>query len=102
MNQIYAQHTVTVTELKKSPSTVLTKSGGMPVAVLTNNVPSYYIVGADEYQEMMMTLEAFQRGTSQVDSVPGKFVASKEKVASVSAKVLNKVTNDTAGECVEC
>ncbi len=102
MNKIYAQHTVTVTELKKSPSTVLTKSGGKPVAVLTNNAPSYFIVGANEYQNMMMSLEAFQRGAAQVDSVPSKFVASKEKLASVSAEVRSKITNDAAGEFVEC
>jgi antitoxin StbD len=102
MNKIYSQYTATVTELKKSPNSILKGSNGKAVAVLTNNEPTFYVVDAVEYQEMKMSLEAFQRSAVEIESVPSVFKASKESLSRSSAFVVDKLLNDTAGHFVEC
>ena len=102
MNRIYAQHTTTVTELKKAPSSVLQKSGGKPVAVLANNTPRFYVVDAGEYEEMMMVLEVFQRGNTDLKTVPGSFRMSKERMAEASSVMMDKIASGESGEFTEC
>ena len=102
MNRIYAQHTTTVTELKKAPSSVLQKSDGKPVAVLANNTPRFYVVDAGEYEDMMMIMEVFQRGNAELKAVPGSFRMSKERMTEASSAMMDKIASGESGEFVEC
>lgn len=55
MQNIFADVTVSVSELKKNPSRVL--AGGIPVAVLNHNRVMGYRVSAELYEAMMERLD---------------------------------------------
>ncbi len=57
MQDIFADVTVSVSELKKNPSRVLAGAGGMPVAVLNHNRVMGYRVPAELYEAMMERLD---------------------------------------------
>ena len=57
MESVYANTTVSITELKKNPTAVLEKSQGSPVVVLNHNKPAAYLVPAAAYEEMMEKLD---------------------------------------------
>lgn len=60
---IYAEQTVSITDLRKSPASYF---GGEPVAVLSNNRTAGYIVPADVYQHMVKMIEqAYPEGRSR-------------------------------------
>ena len=53
MNKVYANYSVSVSELKKNPSAVLKDSGGESVAILNHNKPTAYLIPADLYGILM-------------------------------------------------
>lgn len=57
MQNIFADVTVSVSELKKNPSSVLANADGMPVAVLNHNRVMGYMVPAELYEAMMDRLD---------------------------------------------
>ena len=57
MQNIFANVAVSVSELKKNPSAVMTGAAGMPVAVLNHNRVMGYMVPAELYEAMMERLE---------------------------------------------
>jgi antitoxin YafN len=62
-NPIYAEQTVSITDLRKSPATYFINE---PVAVLSNNRTAGYIVPAEVYQHMVNMIEqAYPEGRSR-------------------------------------
>jgi antitoxin YafN len=60
---IYAEQTVSITDLRKSPASYFK---GEPVAVLSNNRTAGYIVPAEVYQHMVKMIEqAYPEGRSR-------------------------------------
>lgn len=60
---IYAEQTVSITELRKSPASYFINE---PVAVLSNNRTAGYIVPAEIYQHMIKMIEqAYPEGRSR-------------------------------------
>lgn len=57
MQSILADVAVSVSELKKNPSAVLSGAGGAPVAVLNHNRVMGYMVPADVFEAMMERLD---------------------------------------------
>jgi antitoxin StbD len=57
MQNIFADVAVSVSELKKNPSSVLANADGMPVAVLNHNRVMGYMVPAELYEAMMDRLD---------------------------------------------
>lgn len=57
MQSILADVAVSVSELKKNPSGILTGAGGVPVAVLNHNRVIGYMVPAELYERMMERLD---------------------------------------------
>jgi len=53
MTQILANFTASISELKKSPSSVIEEAGGEAVAILNHNKPSAYLVPSALYEKMM-------------------------------------------------
>ena len=53
--RIYAEQTVSITELRKNPSQFFKEE---PVAVLSNNKPAGYMLSADLYEQMIKLLES--------------------------------------------
>lgn len=57
MQSVLADVAVSVSELKKNPSGVMSDAGGMPVAVLNHNRVMGYMVPADLYEQMIERLD---------------------------------------------
>ncbi|MBG6290293.1 type II toxin-antitoxin system Phd/YefM family antitoxin [Pseudomonas nitroreducens] len=57
MQSVLADVAVSVSELKKNPSGVMSGAGGMPVAVLNHNRVMGYMVPADLYEQMIERLD---------------------------------------------
>jgi antitoxin StbD len=73
MEHVLAARSVSITELKRSPSAVLEQAGAEPVAVLNHNRPAAYLLSPEVYKAMLDRLnvdlrEAIQAG---IDSGPG-------------------------------
>jgi antitoxin StbD len=57
MHQIFASTSVSITELKRSPSAVIERAGGAPVAVLNHNCPAAYLLSAATYEALLDRLD---------------------------------------------
>ena len=57
IENLLARTSVSVTELKQSPSAVIEKAKGAPVAVLNHNRPAAYLVPAATFAAMMERLD---------------------------------------------
>lgn len=53
MKEIHAKYAVSVSDLKKNPSSVINKSGNNAVAILNHNNPVAYIVPPTEYEKLL-------------------------------------------------
>ncbi len=59
MIQILANYTISISELKKSPSSVIEDAGNEAVAILNHNKPSAYIVPSALYENMMEIIDDY-------------------------------------------
>jgi len=59
MTQILANYSASISELKKSPSSVIENAGGEAVAILNHNKPSAYIVPSALYESMMDIIDDY-------------------------------------------
>ena len=57
MERVYAELTVSVSELKKNPTALLRQAQGAPVAVLNHNKPSAYLIPARTWEALMELLD---------------------------------------------
>jgi len=57
MEAIYANTSVSVTELKRNPSAVIDAAEGAPVAILNHNKPAAYLIPAKAFEALMDRLE---------------------------------------------
>ena len=57
MRQILADFSVSISELKKNPSALLSQASGSPIAVLNHNKPAAYLVPAETYEALMDMIE---------------------------------------------
>jgi antitoxin StbD len=60
MRRILADFSVSISELKKNPSALLSQAGGSPIAVLNHNKLAAYLVPADTYEALMDTIEDYE------------------------------------------
>ncbi|MDD5359534.1 MAG: type II toxin-antitoxin system prevent-host-death family antitoxin [Sulfurovaceae bacterium] len=59
MRTIYAEQTVGISELKKSPSSVIKKAGKEAIAILNHNAPIAYLVPSETYEKLMKLLDDY-------------------------------------------
>lgn len=57
MEQLLANRSVSITELKRSPSAIIEQAGNEAVAVLNHNRPAAYLVPAAMYMRLMRALD---------------------------------------------
>ncbi len=57
MEHILSDASISISELKRNPSAVIDEAGDEPVAVLTHNKPSAYLVPAATYRRLLERLE---------------------------------------------
>ena len=74
MQTIYANKTVSVTELKRNLSTVLSQAENDPVAVLNHNRPEAYLLSAAYYEHLLERLEDLEDARLVRDREGGPFV----------------------------
>ncbi|MBD2858837.1 type II toxin-antitoxin system prevent-host-death family antitoxin [Spongiibacter sp. KMU-158] len=55
--QVLADTCVSISELKKNPSAVVSQGEGFPVAVLNRNEPDFYCIPAAAWEEIVDRLE---------------------------------------------
>ncbi|MCK9504226.1 MAG: type II toxin-antitoxin system prevent-host-death family antitoxin [Porticoccaceae bacterium] len=60
MRQILADFSVSISELKKNPSALLSQASGSPIAVLNHNKPAAYLVPAETYEALMDMIEDYE------------------------------------------
>lgn len=91
---ILADKTVSVTELKKSPSQYFTDH---PIAVLSNNRTAGYIIGADAYAALVSILSQCQ----QTETFPGMFRPTAERMREITARGMDLLQNATSEDLVK-
>lgn len=74
MQTIMADLTVSVTELKRSFSSILAQADDSPVAVLNHNRPEAYLISAAHYERLMAYLEDLEDIARVRERSTGPFV----------------------------
>ena len=74
MQTIYANKTVSVTELKRNLATVLSQAGDDPVAVMNHNRPEAYLLSAAHYERLLERLEDLEDARLSLERAAGPFV----------------------------
>ena len=59
MTRILANYTTSISELKKSPSSIIENANGESIAILNHNRPSAYLVPSEVYEKMMEMLDEY-------------------------------------------
>ena len=86
MEQVLASRSVSITELKRSPSAVLEQAGSEPVAVLNHNRPAAYLLAPHVYEAMLERLNADLRQSIQEGINSGPAVAADKVFAELNAR----------------
>ncbi|WP_243312119.1 type II toxin-antitoxin system Phd/YefM family antitoxin [Fundidesulfovibrio agrisoli] len=74
METIYSNKTVSVTELKRNLSAILSEAGDDPVAVLNHNKPEAYLLSAAYYERLLERLEDLEDARLVRERADGPFV----------------------------
>lgn len=86
MEQVLASRSVSITELKRSPSAVLEQAGSEPVAVLNHNRPAAYLLPPHVYEAMLERLNADLRGAIQEGIDSGPALPAADVFAELNAR----------------
>ncbi|QFZ92513.2 type II toxin-antitoxin system Phd/YefM family antitoxin [Synechococcus elongatus] len=60
MRPVLADLSVSISELKKSPSALLAQANGSPIAVLNHNKPAAYLVPAETYEALIELIDDYE------------------------------------------
>ncbi len=99
MEHVLASRSVSITELKRSPSAVLAQAGSETVAVLNHNRPAAYLLPPHVYEAILGQLSAELRQAIQdgIDSGPG--IPADEVFTELNARYAEpKVAGKPAGK----
>jgi antitoxin StbD len=92
MEQVLASRSVSITELKRSPSAVLEQAGSEPVAVLNHNRPAAYLLPPHVYAAMLERLNADLRVAIQEGIASGPAIAAEDVFAELDARYAEPVS----------
>ena len=56
MEKILSKRSVAISEFKRAPNEIVAEANGEPLAVLTNNKPSFYVISPSAYEELLEQL----------------------------------------------
>ncbi len=59
MNSILANYSASISELKKSPSSLIEKAGTEAIAILNHNKVSAYLVPSQTYEKLMAIVDDY-------------------------------------------
>jgi antitoxin StbD len=86
MEQFLASRSVSITELKRSPSAVLAQAGSEAVAVLNHNRPAAYLLLPHVYEAILERLSAEMRRTIQEGVDSGPAIPADQVFAELNAR----------------
>lgn len=86
MEQVLATRSVSITELKRSPSAVIERAGSEPVAVLNHNRPAAYLLPPDVYEAMLERLNADLRLAIREGIDSGPAIPAEDIFAELNAR----------------
>lgn len=86
MEQVLASRSVSITELKRSPSAVLEQAGSEPVAVLNHNRPAAYLLSPEVYESMVKRLNADLRAAIQEGIASGPAIPAADVFDELNAR----------------
>jgi len=92
MDRIYARASVSISELKKSPSRIINEAEGSPVAILNHNKPSAYLVPAEAFEALMERFEDYELG---------RLVRERENEATTKVSLDELVPNEETIEAMK-
>lgn len=80
MRAILANYSVSITELKKSPSDIINKAGDEAVAILNHNTPSAYLVPSVAYEKLINMLDEYMLEKEVKNRLNEEFTPIKVKL----------------------
>lgn len=80
MRAILANYSVSITELKKSPSDIINKAGDEAVAILNHNTPSAYLVPSVVYEKLINMLDEYMLEKEVKNRLNEEFTPIKVKL----------------------
>lgn len=95
MEQVLASRSVSITELKRSPSAVLEQAGSEPVAVLNHNRPAAYLLSPQVYEAMLERLNADLRQSIHEGIASGPAIPAEDVFAELNARYAEPTTEPT-------
>lgn len=98
MEHVLASRSVSITELKRSPSAVLDQAGSEPVAVLNHNRPAAYLLSPHVYKAMLDQLGSDLRQAIQVGIDSGTSIPAEQVFAELGARYAEPITAAKAGK----
>lgn len=97
MQRILAEHTVSITELRKNPAQYFTDE---PVVVLSNNKPAGYMISAKLFEAMVDMIEK-QQAANQVTAHFRPTAEQLRAIAQQGNTLLSQATDEELGEFTE-
>jgi antitoxin StbD len=98
MEGILAPRSVSITELKRSPSAVIEKAGAEPVAVLIHNRPAAYLLSPEVYEAMLERLNADLRADIREGMESGPGIAADIVFNELNARYAGSDANPIAAK----
>lgn len=86
MEHVLAARSVSITELKRSPSAVLEQAGTEPVAVLNHNRPAAYLLSPAVYEALLRRLNIDLRDAIQAGIESGPAIAADTVLNELEAR----------------
>jgi len=86
MEQVLATRSVSITELKRSPTAVLEQAGIEPVAVLNHNRPAGYLLSPAVYKSILERLNADLRAQIQEGIDSGSAISAEKLFAELNER----------------
>jgi antitoxin StbD len=72
MNLILSNYSASISELKKGPSALLSKSEGSPIAILNHNSPTAYLIPAETYEWLLDRIDDIELAQIVTKRMPEK------------------------------
>ena len=82
MEKILTSRAVAVSEFKRAPNEIVAEANGEPIAVLTNNKPSFYVIPASTYESLIEALYDAESAPT-LEKRLADYRSGKEKVIKV-------------------
>lgn len=60
MQHVLADLSVSISELKRNPSSLISQASGSPIAVLNHNKPAAYLIPAETYEAIVDMIEDYE------------------------------------------